>query len=117
MPKLYPNWKASIYGSLILAICQIMFGQFGQKQYYNVGGPGGPPNRGGGGGGGMNNQMPFDEQEKAARSVFVGNIPYEATEEQLKAIFTEIGVVMSFRLVYDRETGKPKGTISIILSG
>jgi len=86
-----------------------MFGQFGQKQYYNVGGPGGPPNRGGGGGGGMNNQMPFDEQEKAARSVFVGNIPYEATEEQLKAIFTEIGVVMSFRLVYDRETGKPKG--------
>jgi len=49
------------------------------------------------------------EQEKAARSVFVGNIPYEATEEQLKAIFTEIGVVLSFRLVYDRETGKPKG--------
>ena len=49
------------------------------------------------------------EAEKAARSVFVGNIPYEATEEQLKAIFTEIGVVLSFRLVYDRETGKPKG--------
>ena len=54
------------------------------------------------------------EQEKAARSVFVGNIPYEATEEQLKAIFTEIGVVLSFRLVYDRETGKPKGmTVSL----
>ena len=53
------------------------------------------------------------EQEKAARSVFVGNIPYEATEEQLKAIFTEIGVVLSFRLVYDRETGKPKGTLCL----
>ena len=53
--------------------------------------------------------MQVGEQEKAARSVFVGNIPYEATEEQLKAIFTEIGVVLSFRLVYDRETGKPKG--------
>ena len=57
-----------------------------------------------------------NEQEKAARSVFVGNIPYEATEEQLKAIFTEIGVVLSFRLVYDRETGKPKGKIRICKS-
>lgn len=43
------------------------------------------------------------------RSVFVGNIPYEATEEQLKDIFSEVGPVVSFRLVYDRETGKPKG--------
>ncbi|EPY75387.1 hypothetical protein CB1_001672004 [Camelus ferus] len=42
-------------------------------------------------------------------STFVGNIPYEATEEQLKDIFSEVGPVVSFRLVYDRETGKPKG--------
>ncbi|XP_024602316.1 cleavage stimulation factor subunit 2 isoform X2 [Neophocaena asiaeorientalis asiaeorientalis] len=39
----------------------------------------------------------------------MGNIPYEATEEQLKDIFSEVGPVVSFRLVYDRETGKPKG--------
>ena len=64
------------------------------------------------------NQPMFDfagEAEKAARSVFVGNIPYEATEEQLKSIFSEIGVVLSFRLVYDRETGKPKGLIGNFL--
>lgn len=48
-------------------------------------------------------------EERAARSVFVGNIPYEATEEQLKEIFCQAGPVVSFRLVYDRETGKPKG--------
>lgn len=47
--------------------------------------------------------------ERSMRSVFVGNIPYEATEEQLKDIFSEVGPVVSFRLVYDRETGKPKG--------
>uniref|UniRef100_A0A2L2Y9X4 Cleavage stimulation factor subunit 2 n=1 Tax=Parasteatoda tepidariorum TaxID=114398 RepID=A0A2L2Y9X4_PARTP len=47
--------------------------------------------------------------ERSMRSVFVGNIPYEATEEQLKDIFAEVGPVVSFRLVYDRETGKPKG--------
>ncbi|KZV46346.1 cleavage stimulating factor 64 [Dorcoceras hygrometricum] len=39
----------------------------------------------------------------------VGNIPYDATEEQLIQICEEVGPVLSFRLVTDRETGKPKG--------
>ncbi|XP_065012557.1 cleavage stimulating factor 64-like isoform X1 [Musa acuminata AAA Group] len=43
------------------------------------------------------------------RCVFVGNIPYDATEDQLKQLCEEVGPVVSFRLVYDRETGKPKG--------
>ncbi|XP_058795282.1 cleavage stimulation factor subunit 2 isoform X2 [Phymastichus coffea] len=47
--------------------------------------------------------------DKSMRSVFVGNIPYEATEENLKDIFSEVGPVLSFKLVFDRETGKPKG--------
>ncbi|ESO01540.1 hypothetical protein HELRODRAFT_112541 [Helobdella robusta] len=48
-------------------------------------------------------------EERSIRSVFVGNIPYEATEDQLREIFSQAGPVVSFRLVYDRETGKPKG--------
>lgn len=47
--------------------------------------------------------------DRAQRSVFVGNIPYDATEEQLREVFIQAGPVVSFRLVYDRETGKPKG--------
>ena len=47
--------------------------------------------------------------DKSARSVFVGNIPYEATEEKLKEIFASVGPVLSFKLVYDRENGKPRG--------
>lgn len=43
------------------------------------------------------------------RSVFVGNIPYDATEEKLRDIFSAVGPVLSFRIVFDRETGKPKG--------
>lgn len=43
------------------------------------------------------------------RCVFVGNIPYDATEEQLIQICEEVGPVVSFRLVIDRDTGKPKG--------
>jgi cleavage stimulation factor subunit 2 len=39
----------------------------------------------------------------------VGNIPYEATEEKLRDIFSEVGPVLSLKLVFDRESGKPKG--------
>ena len=35
-------------------------------------------------------------------SVFVGNVPYDATEERLKDMFCEVGPVASFRCV--RET-------------
>ncbi|KAG0329672.1 Pre-mRNA-processing factor 19 [Dissophora globulifera] len=44
-----------------------------------------------------------------SKVVFVGNIPYEQTEEQLIEIFSEVGPVVSFRLVFDRDTGKPRG--------
>ena len=47
--------------------------------------------------------------DKSARSCFVGNIPYEATEEKLKEIFSSVGPIVSFKLVYDRENGKPRG--------
>jgi RNA recognition motif-containing protein len=43
------------------------------------------------------------------KSVFVGNIPYDAREEDLKACFEAIGPVVSFRLVRDRDSRKPKG--------
>lgn len=43
------------------------------------------------------------------RCVFVGNIPYDASEEELIRICEEVGPVVSFRLVLDRDTGKPKG--------
>ncbi|KAI6717434.1 hypothetical protein JHW43_000090 [Diplocarpon mali] len=44
-----------------------------------------------------------------SKSVFVGNIPYGLTEEQIIRIFSTAGKVLNFRLVYDRETGRPKG--------
>lgn len=47
--------------------------------------------------------------ERPRFTVFVGNISYDTTEEQLKDFFSQVGPVVSFRLMYDRETGKPKG--------
>ena len=44
-----------------------------------------------------------------SNNVFVGNIPYDFTEEQLIDIFKQIGPVKGFRLVFDKETGRGKG--------
>ncbi|EFY85143.1 hypothetical protein J3458_002923 [Metarhizium acridum] len=44
-----------------------------------------------------------------SRVVFVGNIPYGLSEEQITEIFSRAGKVERFRLVYDSETGRPKG--------
>ncbi|KAA8498613.1 Cleavage stimulating factor 64 [Porphyridium purpureum] len=46
---------------------------------------------------------------KQNSTVFVGNIPYGTTEEQLREVFGQVGNVVSFRILYDKETGKPKG--------
>ncbi|KAL1925471.1 uncharacterized protein VTP21DRAFT_354 [Calcarisporiella thermophila] len=46
---------------------------------------------------------------RGSKVVFVGNIPYDLTEEQLTEIFQEVGPVQSFRLVFDKMTGKPRG--------
>lgn len=43
------------------------------------------------------------------RTVFVGNIPYGVTEEVIEELLGRAGQVLNFRLVHDRETGKPKG--------
>ncbi|KAJ1964105.1 hypothetical protein IWQ62_003022 [Dispira parvispora] len=46
---------------------------------------------------------------KPSKVVFVSNIPFDQTEEQLIGVFEEVGPVASFKLVFDRETNKPKG--------
>ena len=41
--------------------------------------------------------------------IFVGNLAFNTTEEQLHQAFSEIGRVLNVRLVTDIETGKPRG--------
>ena len=43
------------------------------------------------------------------RVVFVGNIAFDVSEEQLISLFSEVGPVRSVRLVTDRDSGRPKG--------
>ncbi|CDH58671.1 cleavage stimulation factor subunit 2-like [Lichtheimia corymbifera JMRC:FSU:9682] len=51
----------------------------------------------------------MSQATRGSRVVFVGNIPFEMTEEQLIDIFKEVGPVVSFRLLFDRESKRPKG--------
>lgn len=42
-------------------------------------------------------------------SIYVGNLPYDATAEQLVELFKQYGEVHRASLVNDRETGRPRG--------
>ncbi|CAE7248269.1 PFA3 [Symbiodinium sp. KB8] len=42
-------------------------------------------------------------------TVFVGNIPYDATEDDVRGHLSQGGKVESFRMVFDKETLQPKG--------
>ncbi|MBF2097995.1 MAG: RNA-binding protein [Gloeomargaritaceae cyanobacterium C42_A2020_066] len=42
-------------------------------------------------------------------SIYVGNLSYQVTEEDLKAVFAEYGTVKRVQLPVDRETGRPRG--------
>ena len=44
-----------------------------------------------------------------AKSIYVGNLPWSATEEQVQNLFAEYGDVLSVKLVSDRDTGRARG--------
>lgn len=43
------------------------------------------------------------------RKLYVGNLPYSATEETLATKFSEHGTVESVKIITDRDTGQSKG--------
>ncbi|HYC53755.1 MAG TPA: RNA-binding protein [Candidatus Binatia bacterium] len=43
------------------------------------------------------------------KKIYVGNLPFSATEEQVRKLFAEHGEVQSVALITDRETGRPRG--------
>ena len=42
-------------------------------------------------------------------NMYVGNLSYSVTEDELRSMFTEYGDVVSAKLIMDRETGRSKG--------
>lgn len=44
-----------------------------------------------------------------AKKLYVGNLPYDATEDQLREIFGAAGEIDSVALITDRDSGRSKG--------
>ncbi len=44
-----------------------------------------------------------------ATKLYVGNLPFNATEEQVSELFSQVGEVSSVKIITDRETGKSRG--------
>jgi len=42
-------------------------------------------------------------------NIYVGNLSYQCTEDDLKDLFGEYGEVTSSRIINDRETGRSRG--------
>ena len=43
------------------------------------------------------------------KKLYVGNLPFSATEDEMREKFEEFGSVMSVNLITDRDTGRPRG--------
>lgn len=48
--------------------------------------------------------------------LYVGNLPYSTTEEDLRALFAQAGTVTSIALIQDRDTGRSKGFAFVEMS-
>ena len=53
--------------------------------------------------------MKEDRREKMEKKIYVGNISFKASEEDLKERFSQNWEVESVKIITDRHTGKPKG--------
>jgi RNA recognition motif-containing protein len=49
-------------------------------------------------------------------NLYVGNVDYSATEDDLRRLFTQAGEVQSVRVIKDRDTGRSKGFAFVEMS-
>ena len=44
-----------------------------------------------------------------AMTLYIGNLPFSASQTDVEDLFAEYGEVVSLKLMMDRETGRPRG--------
>lgn len=44
-----------------------------------------------------------------SKKIYVGNLPFSASDDQVRTMFSEFGTVESVSLITDRDTGRPRG--------
>jgi len=48
-------------------------------------------------------------ESQSMTKIYVGNLPFSATEEAVRTLFAQHGTVESVSLINDRDTGRPRG--------
>src|SRR3569832_426274 len=43
------------------------------------------------------------------KSIYVGNLPFTCSEDEVRDLFSAYGAVHSVKMISDRETGRPRG--------
>ncbi len=43
------------------------------------------------------------------KKMYVGNLPFSSSEEDVRELFSQYGSVESVNLIQDRQTGRPRG--------
>ena len=41
--------------------------------------------------------------------IYIGNLPYQATEQDVQTLFAQFGDIENVAIIKDRDTGRPKG--------
>jgi RNA recognition motif-containing protein len=44
-----------------------------------------------------------------SKKIYVGNMSFKATEEDIRGLFSKFGEIVSVNLITDAQTGRPKG--------
>src|SRR6059058_6701131 len=51
-----------------------------------------------------------------AKNLYVGNMAFSTTEDQLREAFSQFGTVTKVQVITDRETGRPRGFAFVEMS-
>jgi RNA recognition motif-containing protein len=51
-----------------------------------------------------------------SKKLYVGNLPFSSTEDDLSQLFSQYGTVDSVSIVTDRDTGRPRGFAFVEMS-
>ena len=51
-----------------------------------------------------------------SKRIYVGNLPFNANDDEIRSLFEQYGTVETVHIVMDRETGRPRGFAFVEMS-
>ena len=54
-------------------------------------------------------QTCWSAEERKVKTIYIGNLPFSASDNDIRELFAQHGTVHSVNLINDRETGRPRG--------